>query len=93
MIKTEFEGFYYHINKLLSHLSRDEVDILKGKIRRSCENYRDIALAKKKDDVIDNLIKNKNIVVIRQNKGRGVVLMDKSKYIEVSTAFGHSKLC
>ena len=30
MIKTEFEAFYYHINKHLSHLSSDEVDILIG---------------------------------------------------------------
>ena len=82
MIKTEFEGFYYHINKHLSHLSTEEVDVLKSKICRSGENYSNIALGRKKNDVIDNLIKHKNIVVIRQDKGRGVVLMDKSKYIE-----------
>ena len=82
MIKTEFEGFYYHIHEHLFHLSSDEVDILKSKIRRSCENYSNIALVKKKNGVIDTLIKNKNIVVIMQDKGCGVVLMDKSKYIE-----------
>ena len=62
--------------------SSDEVDILKSKIRRSCENYSNIPPVKKNNDVIANLVRNNNIVVIKQDKGRGVVLMDKSKYTE-----------
>ena len=82
MIKTEFEAFYYHINKHLSHLSGDEVDILKSKIWRSCENYSNIPFVKKNNDVIANLVRNNNIFIIKQDKGHGVVLMDKSKYTE-----------
>ena len=34
------------------------------------------------ENVIKTLAKNKNIVIMKQDKGSGVVIMDKSKYIE-----------
>ena len=37
---------------------------------------------KKNNDVIANLARNNNTFIIKQDKGRGVVLMDKSKYTE-----------
>ena len=37
-IKTEFETFFYGLNKQLKHLTSDERDELKTKLRRSCEN-------------------------------------------------------
>ena len=82
MIKTEFEAFFYNVKRHLSDLPIDEVDTLKSKLRRTCENYTSNHSSAKENKVIENLIKNKNIVVIKQDKGRGVVLLDKSKYIE-----------
>ena len=32
--------------------------------------------------VIDNLSKNKNILVLKQDKGRGVAILDTTKYTE-----------
>ena len=32
--------------------------------------------------VINNLRRNKNLAVLKQDKGRGVVILDKNKYIE-----------
>ena len=34
------------------------------------------------DEVIIKLAKNKNVMVLKQDKGRGVVLLDRSRYIE-----------
>ena len=38
-IKTEFESFYYQILKHTNQLDQRRQDELKGKIRRTCENY------------------------------------------------------
>ena len=43
-IKTEFEAFYYGLNKQLNHLPAVEKDELKSKLCRSCENYYKIKL-------------------------------------------------
>ena len=38
-IKTEFESFFYHIQKHTKNLDQELQDELKTKIRRTCENY------------------------------------------------------
>ena len=80
--KAELEAFYYNLDKQTSHITSDEKDIMKSKIRRTCENYLNIPTKTQFDKVILNMSKNKNIVIMKQNKGRGVVIMDKTKYIE-----------
>ena len=42
---------------------------MKTKFRNTCENTCELS-------------KNKNIVILKQDKGRGVVVMDKYKYLE-----------
>ena len=82
MVKTEFEAFFYKVNKQIGNLLPEEADILKTKMRRTCENYVSTATPHKESKVLKNLIQNKNIMVIKQDKGRGVVLLDKGNYIE-----------
>ena len=60
-IKTEFEAFFYGLNKQLGHLSTTERDELKTKIRRTCENYYKIKNNNKVEETINKLSKNKNI--------------------------------
>ena len=81
-IKTEFETFFYGLNKQLKHLTSDERDELKTKLRRSCENYYKVKTNTKVQDTIDKLAKEKNIRILKQDKGRGVVILDNTKYIE-----------
>ena len=38
--------------------------------------------AHKNEKVIDHLSKHNNIIIIKQGKGRGVVILDRSKYID-----------
>ena len=56
--------------------------ITKGKIRRTCENYSRIKVPYKYQKIIDNISRNKDIILIKQDKGRGVVILDKKDYIE-----------
>ena len=81
-IKTEFEAFYYHLDKQLKHLSNKEKEELKTNLRKSCENYYKIKNSNKIDNMIKRLAENNNVTEIKQDKGRGVVLMDRSKYVE-----------
>ena len=81
-IKTEFEAFFYGLTKQLSHLTVEERDELKTKLRRSCENYYNIKNTSKTHDVIKKLSRNRKITILKQDKGRGVVILDKTKYIE-----------
>ena len=81
-VKTEFETFFYGLNKQLKHLSSDERDELKTKLRRSCENYYKVKTDDKFQNVIKKLAKEKNIRILKQDKGRGVVILDKNTYVE-----------
>ena len=81
-LKTEFESFFYHIQKYNSNLDKQIQDELKTKIKRTCENYSKVKVPYKFQHVIDNLSKNESIIIMRQDKGRGVTILDRKDYIE-----------
>ena len=81
-IKTEFESFFYQVQKYTSNLDQQIQDELKTKIRRTCENYSKVKVLYKFQHVIDKLSKNKSIIIMRQDKGRGVTILDRKDYIE-----------
>ena len=81
-VKTEFEAMYHHLEKQFEDLPTHEKGALKSKVRRPCENYINIPSKSQYEETIKKLTRNKNVVILRQDKGRGVVLMNKSKYIE-----------
>ena len=81
-IKTEFEAFYHRLEKQFTHLPSTETDVLKSKLRRTCENYINVPMKTKYEKTIYALAKNKNIAILKQDKGRGVVIIDRSKYVE-----------
>ena len=84
-IKTEFENFYYQILKHTNQLHQRRQDELKSKIRATCENYSRIKVPCKYQHLItsiDNISRNKDIILIKQGKGRGVLILDKKDYIE-----------
>ena len=91
-IKTEF--IYQHLEKQCTNLTSHEKDALKSKIQRTCENYINIPSKSQFEEIIKKLTKNKNIVILRQDKGKGTVLMNKSKYVEkyLETP-GNSEFC
>ena len=53
----------------------------KSKIRRTCENYARIKTPYKYENIIGNLSNNKNIIISKQDKGRGVVILNRKSYI------------
>ena len=59
-----------------------EQDQLKSKIRRTCENNAQIKTLYKYKKIIENVSNNKNIIVLKQDKGYGAVIRDCKNYIE-----------
>ena len=55
---------------------------LKTKLRYTCDKYSRIKVPYKYHNVINNLRRKKQLLILRQDKGRGVVLLDKIKYGE-----------
>ena len=80
VIKTEFELFCQGLLKNIEHLPENTISQIKTKLQQTCENYSKIPVLYKYKQVINNLPKNNNIVIIMQDKGRGVVIMDKTNY-------------
>ena len=68
--------------KDITHLNNDVITRLKTKLRHRCDKYSQIKVPYKYRNVINNLCRNKQLVIFKQNKGRGVVLLDKSKYVK-----------
>ena len=63
-------------------MSEDDVIKLKTKLRQTCEKYSDIKVPHKYQKTIDTLQRNNSIVVLKQDKWRGVVILDKNIYVE-----------
>ena len=81
-LHTEFEYFYQNITHDISHLSEDDVSKLKTKLRHTCEKCSDIKVPYKYQKTIDTLRGNNSIVVLKQDKARGVVIFDENIHVE-----------
>ena len=60
------------------------------KTRNTCKKYSDIKVPYKRE-TIRNLSNNQNIVIMKQDKGRDVVVMDRRKYFEKCLALLNSE--
>ena len=55
---------------------------IKTKLRTTCEKYSKIRVPYKYRKIVETLSKNSRIVIMKRDKGRGVVLMDRTVYLE-----------
>ena len=69
LIKSHRRCFFLH---------RNTISQIKTKLRRACENYSKICVPFKYKQVINDLSKNDNIVIMEQDRGRKIVIMDKT---------------
>ena len=90
-VQTEFENFYYHVLQDTKDLDQEIQDELKSKMRRTSENYSKIKIPYQQQKVISNLSNIKSIIVIKQDKGRGIVILDRKHYIEKCLSIVESK--
>ena len=88
--KAEFERFYQSIlisTNHLNHLSeRDRIN-LKAKFLETYNKYTSVRLPDDHLTVLNSLYRNRNIVILHQDKGRGVVILDKTGYVSKAEEF------
>ena len=70
--------FFQNLWKDISNIPESELAQIKSKLRNSCEKYCNVKVPKHQRNVINNLKKRNDIVTMKQDKGRGVVIMDKN---------------
>ena len=90
-MQTKFESFYWQLLQHTKHLSQQEQYQLKSKSRTTCENYARIKTPCKYKKIIENLSNNKNTIVLKQDKGRGVTILNRKSYIEKCKTFAKGK--
>ena len=86
-IFTEFEQFFQNLLRDISHIPENELSRIKTKLRNTCEKYCNVKVPYKYRDIVSKLSKREDIVISKQDKGRGVLLMDRHKYTDVSCYF------
>ena len=59
-----------------------EISKIKTILCNTCEKYCNINVPYAQRKIISNLSKQDDIVILKEDKGRGVVIMDKTKYTE-----------
>ena len=80
LIYTEFKSYFQSIRHNITNLPEIQTLHLKTKIRNACEQYNNINVPYKEREIINKLKKNENIMLLRQDKGRGIVIIDRNRY-------------
>ena len=78
-INTELKLFYQNI---LRDVSEQNLVHVKKKLRSTCEKYCKIKEPFKHREVIKKLSNNNSVIILKQDKGRGVVIMNRRAYLE-----------
>ena len=82
MIYNEFEVFFQGLLKDTGNIPETELQLIKTKLRNTCEKYTKIKVPYKYRKIINELRKREEIAVLKADKGRGIVIMNKDKYHE-----------
>ena len=78
-ICTVFEQLYQRIFLNIRDLPQDNISRITPKMNTTSEKYSRINVPYKYKKIVNDLSRNKNIVIMKQGKGRGVVVMDRGK--------------
>ena len=82
VIETEFELYLQSISRYANEIPDSKISCLKTKLRNICNKYNRIHVPYKHSKFVETLSNNKNIMLLRQDKGRGIVVINRMKYTE-----------
>ena len=77
--------------KNISHIPENDISLIKTKLRSTYEKYSNVYVLYEYRRFVENLSKNDSIVIMRQDRGGDVAIMDKHKYTEKSLAMLNTK--
>ena len=81
-MNTEFESFYQSLLRDISIIPEERIARIKTQLRSKCEKYYNVKIPSRYRQAIKRLSNNKDIAILKQDKGRGVIILNRSKYIE-----------
>ena len=76
---------------MASHIPEVQLSQAKTKLRDACAKYCRMKIPHKHRKTIENVSKRDDVIIVKQDKGRRVVLMDKNKYTEKCMLFLNTK--
>ena len=77
---TEFEMFYQNLLKNISNIPETKLQQIKTKLLSTCDKFAKIKVRYKHRKIVYELSKRNDIVILKADKGRGVVILDRRKY-------------
>ena len=78
--KQNSKFLYQSLLKNISHISENNISLIKTKLRSKYEKYSNVYVPYEYRRIVENLSKNHSIVIMKQDQGGGVVIMNKHKY-------------
>ena len=85
-IRMEFESFYQNITPHIQNIEDENVISIKTKLLNSCEQYSKIKTCNKHNEALKSLQSNNSITILKKDKGKGSVILDKSLYVDKCNA-------
>ena len=79
-IYTEFEIFYQNLQKNSSNIPETKLQRIKTKLLGTCDKYKKKKVPYKHRKTVNKLSKRSNIAILKAEKGRGAVILDRGKY-------------
>ena len=77
IIDSEYELYFQNINRYVDDIPDNKNSHLKTKLRNICDRYNRIRVPYKFRKTVEKLSRNNSIMVLKQDKGRGVVVIDR----------------
>ena len=77
-VNTESESFYQRLLVDLSTIPEENIARIKTQLRSKCEKYYNVKIPFQYWQAVKRLSNNKDIVILKQDKGRGVVILNRS---------------
>ena len=77
--------------KNISHIPENDISLIKTKLRSTYEKYSNVYVLYEYRRFVENLSKNDSIVLMRQDRGGDVAIVDKHKYTEKCLAMLNTK--
>ena len=81
-VNTEFESFYQSLLLDISTIPEESIARRKTQLRSTCKKYYSVKIPFRYRQAIKRLSNNKDTVILKQDKGRGVIMLNHSKYIK-----------
>ena len=86
-LRADFESFYQNLLKNISPMTDEDKQRIKAKISQTFDNYSKIKVPFKQRQIIQRLKDRTDIVIMKQDKGRGVVIINRDRYVDKCLQF------